>query len=88
MNVDLPTPGAPVMPTRSAWPVAGSTLAITARASAWWSGRVDSASVIVLASKRRSPLPMPAARRSTSTGSARGSGCGSRAGTLVSRFKP
>ena len=49
ISVDLPTPGAPVMPMRSALPVCGRSSAITSRASAWWSARVDSASVIAFA---------------------------------------
>ncbi len=70
MNVDLPTPGAPVMPMRIACPVAGSSAVIVARASAWWSARVDSASVIALASVRRSPARTPATRRAHSGTSA------------------
>jgi hypothetical protein len=35
MNVDLPTPGAPEMPTRIALPVCGSTASNTARAFFW-----------------------------------------------------
>ncbi len=32
---DLPTPGVPVMPTRTAWPVAGSTVCTSWRALCW-----------------------------------------------------
>ncbi len=35
MNVDLPTPGTPVMPTRRAPPARGSSLASSSWASAW-----------------------------------------------------
>ena len=59
-------------------PVAGRTFAITARASAWWSPRVDSASVIALASTRRSPARTPAHRRSHSCGSGSGDACAAR----------
>ena len=52
MNVDLPAPGEPVMPTRIEWPVCGSSASSTAAARAWWSRRVDSTSVIALASAR------------------------------------
>ena len=55
MNVDLPTPGAPLMPTRIAPPVAGSSSSSSASASSRWSARVDSTSVIARASARRSP---------------------------------
>ena len=55
MKVDLPAPGAPVMPTRTAPPRAGSSSSSSASASARWSARVDSTSVIARASARRSP---------------------------------
>src|SRR5436190_22032536 len=55
MNVDLPAPGAPEMPTRMELPARGSTSASNASASARWSARVDSTSVIARANARRSP---------------------------------
>src|SRR5262245_21436465 len=69
MNVDLPVPGAPLIPTRVAPPVAGINCSRSATASARWSARVDSTSVIARASERRSPAR---------TASTRASGCGSR----------
>ena len=68
MNVDLPAPGAPEMPIRIALPVCGSSLASSVSPSARCSARVDSISVIALASERRLPARTPAARASTSGG--------------------
>src|SRR6185295_11834134 len=66
MNVDLPTPGAPLIPTRSDSPARGSSASSSASASRRCSGSVDSTSVIALASARRS-------RSSTLRASAAGS---------------
>src|SRR6185503_1253564 len=66
MKVDLPTPGAPLMPTRSDSPLFGSSASSSAAASRRCSGKVDSTSVIALASARRS-------RSSTLRASAAGS---------------
>ena len=52
MNVDFPDPGEPLIPTRIDRPVAGKSASSTASARAWWSRRVDSTSVIALASAR------------------------------------
>ena len=50
MNVDLPTPGTPEMPTRTAPPTfesgAAAQPASSSRASARWSSRRDSTSVM------------------------------------------
>src|SRR5262245_47622633 len=61
MKVDFPAPGAPEMPMRIEPPVCGRTSARIASASARWSARVDSASVIARASDRRSPATTPSA---------------------------
>ena len=50
MVVDLPTPGTPVMPTRTAWPVCGSRSCTSRRAAFWWSARPLSMSVMARAS--------------------------------------
>src|SRR5262245_6063334 len=71
MNVDLPDPGVPLTPTRTALPVAGSTSSRSAAASARRSGSVDSISVIERASARRSPARSRSAS-SPMTGSLRG----------------
>src|SRR5262245_7111548 len=55
MNVLLPTPGTPVMPTRTACPLAGSSSSSSRWACASWSARVLSTSVIAFASARRLP---------------------------------
>ena len=55
MKVDLPTPGTPVMPSRTDLPVCGSTAASSASARSRWSARVDSIRVMACASARRSP---------------------------------
>jgi hypothetical protein len=56
IRVDLPTPGTPVMPSRTDLPVCGSTSASSASARTRWSLRVDSIRVIACASARRSPF--------------------------------
>src|SRR5688572_21891455 len=58
MNVDLPTPGTPEMPTRGtvALPAdAPASSATRARAAERWSGRDDSTSVIARATAPRLP---------------------------------
>jgi hypothetical protein len=55
ISVDLPTPGAPVIPTRIAAPAPGARICTSARARAWWSLRRLSTSVIARASAARSP---------------------------------
>ena len=57
--VDLPTPGMPVMPTRTPLPVSGSSSCTSSRAACLWSGRLDSISVMARATTARSPAPMP-----------------------------
>jgi hypothetical protein len=52
MKVDLPAPGTPEMPTRIDCRCAAAALRSTCAARAWWSRRVDSISVMVLASAR------------------------------------
>ena len=80
MNVDLPTPGTPLMPMRSAPPVCGSSSASSCCACSRWSARRDSTSVIARATAARRPGPHPvgqlAASRSrpTSSGDFRVSG--------------
>ncbi len=64
--VDLPTPGAPVMPTRTALPVASSSACVSAAAVWRWSARLLSISVIARDSTLRSPARIAAASRSTS----------------------
>src|SRR5215831_13163692 len=67
MVVDLPTPGAPVMPTRRAAPVWGRRRCTSWRADLWWSGRFDSMSVIARASTARSPARTPQANGAMSS---------------------
>ena len=55
MKVDLPTPGTPVIPSRTDLPVCGSSAASRQSARSRWSARVDSTSVTACASARRSP---------------------------------
>ena len=55
MKVDLPAPGGPEMPMRTAPPVCGSSASTSRSASSRWSDRVDSTSVTARASARRSP---------------------------------
>src|SRR5262245_25502245 len=69
MNVLLPTPGTPVMPTRAARPVDGSSTSRRRWAASWWSVRVLTTSVMALARARRSP-----ARRSRARDAVRASG--------------
>ncbi len=72
MKVDLPTPGAPLMPMRTARPASGRTASSTEVASARWSARVDSTSVMARASDRRSPARMPAISSSDVSATASG----------------
>src|SRR3954447_9111383 len=72
MNVDLPTPGEPLMPMRTEPPVDGSTASSTPAASARWSARVDSTSVMARASGRRSPDRMPSISSAESSGTQSG----------------
>ena len=60
MNVDLPAPGTPVMPTRCARPECGSSRTSSSCASAMCSALVDSTSVIARPSAVRSPASTPA----------------------------
>ena len=53
INVDLPTPGTPLMPRRKAFPVCGSKAVSNSSACVLWSSRVDSSSVMALAMARR-----------------------------------
>src|SRR5437660_9925717 len=55
MNVDLPAPGAPLIPTRIATPAPGISAWSNVIASSRWSSRVDSTSVMARARARRSP---------------------------------
>ncbi len=57
MKVGLPAPGGPLIPMRSDDPAPGSTESTRASASALWSERVDSTSVIAWARARRSDRP-------------------------------
>ena len=66
MKVDLPTPGTPEMPTRTAPP--GSSRPSSSRAATRWSARVDSTSVIARETAARRPSRTPSASWSTSTG--------------------
>ena len=60
MKALLPTPGTPVMPSRTALPVFGRSRPKIWRATAWWAGSALSISVMVLESMRRSPARTPA----------------------------
>ena len=71
-KVDLPTPGAPLMPMRIDSTACGSSASSTACPRGWSSRRVDSISVIAFASARRSP----ARTLVTSAWSAAASGAG------------
>ena len=73
MVVDLPTPGAPVMPTRIALPVWGSRSCTSRCADLRWSARLLSISVMARASVARSPARMRRARAAMSV-EAMGSG--------------
>ena len=55
IKVDLPAPGGPEMPMRTALPVSGSSASISLSASSRWSGRTNSTRVMARASARRSP---------------------------------
>lgn len=61
MNVDLPTPGTPVMPTRCAFPLCGSSRTSNCWASFAWSVRRDSTRVIARAKVGRWPASTPSA---------------------------
>ncbi len=74
MVVDLPTPGAPVIPTRRAVPVCGRRLCTSWCAESWWSGRFDSTRVMARASAARSPLRRPQMRGAISAGGGAGTG--------------
>ena len=80
MNVDLPTPGTPLMPTRRAPPACGSSSTSSSCACSRWSARRDSTSVMARAITRRSPASTPSTSAGTSTlePSARFSGRGAR----------
>src|SRR6185503_3619458 len=75
MKVDLPTPGAPLMPTRSDSPLFGSSASSSAAASRRCPGRVDSTSVIAFASalRSRASTPRTSAACSPACGAAGGS---------------
>ncbi len=66
ISVDLPTPGAPVMPTRTALPVSANSAWVSAAAVWRWSARLLSTSVMARDSTVRSPLRTSRASRSTS----------------------
>src|SRR5262245_32879023 len=59
MNVDLPTPGTPVIPTRRAAPECGVSSTSSRCAKSRWSARLDSTSVMARATCRRSPESTP-----------------------------
>lgn len=61
MNVDLPTPGTPVIPTRRAFPACWVSSTSNFCASSRWSGRADSTRVIARAIHARDPSSTPAA---------------------------
>ena len=61
----LPAPGAPVMPSRTALPVAGSSSCTRRCACARWSARLLSTKVIARANVARSPARMPDANADT-----------------------
>src|SRR5258708_15085 len=66
MKVDLPTPGDPEMPIRTAAPVRGRSLPISARARVGGWGGVDWRSVSARAGARRSPAITESASRPAS----------------------
>ena len=70
--VDLPTPGGPVRPSRTARPVAGSTACRSARAVRRCSALRDSTSVMARAKTARSPRRRASAMAATSPGAGRG----------------
>lgn len=59
MNVDLPTPGTPLMPMRRALPECGRSSRSNCWASARWSARVDSTRVMARAMCARFPSSTP-----------------------------
>ncbi len=59
MNVDLPTPGTPLIPIRRAAPACGSSRFSNSCASTRCSARVDSTSVIARATYARFPSRTP-----------------------------
>lgn len=59
MNVDLPTPGTPLMPIRRAFPLCGSSSVSNSCAMARCWGRVDSTSVMARATSARFPSSTP-----------------------------
>ncbi len=61
MSVLLPAPGTPVMPTRSAPPLWGSSRRKTSCAVSKWAGALLSIRVMARASTARSPASTPAA---------------------------
>src|SRR5690348_4169652 len=65
MKVDLPTPGTPEIPIRTAPPACGPSSASSSRASSRWSARVDSTKVMARETELRSPARTPAARSLT-----------------------
>src|SRR5688572_4240243 len=75
MKVDLPTPGAPLMPTRNESPLLGSSASSSAPASRRCPGSVDSTSVIAFASalRSRASTPRTSAACSPACGAAGGS---------------
>ena len=68
MNVDLPTPGTPLIPMRcsaAAVPVSGQQVGEQlAGPAAWWSSRRDSTSVMARAIEARRPSRTPSASSS------------------------
>ena len=65
MKVDLPTPGTPVMPSRTDLPACGSRAPSSTSARSRWSERVDSIRVMAWASARRSPASSGSSSGST-----------------------
>ena len=59
MKVDLPAPGTPLMPTRTAPPVASAIEISSSAARSRWSGRVDSSRVMARATCWREPRAHP-----------------------------
>ena len=68
MNVDLPTPGTPVMPTRRPRRPVEPEPRISAPACSRWSARLDSTSVIARPRCARDPARTASASAATSTG--------------------
>ena len=67
MKVDLPTPGTPVIPTRTDPPVASAMSASSSPRELAVVGPLDSSSVIARATCWRDPARTPSARSATST---------------------